>query len=95
MKQGISLAAIEDVDSKLLTFLRETYGITTAEELVEAVSFSSKLEAKVAKATDNVGSFRFAVEEARRLLGSTVAEKLEKKRVRFHTGALKPSHRQR
>ena len=90
LKKGIPLARVDGVDGRLQAFLRSRYGISTAEELVEAASATSTLAEEAATEAGMRFLFDRAVDAARQALGSARVHELEHLRHRFATGALKP-----
>lgn len=90
-KRGTPLSTIEGIDTSLLNLLRSSYGITTLEEFVEAVSFSSELEREATQRTESPEHFKYAYDRAREILGPDAVFKLQSVRQKYPTGALKPS----
>jgi hypothetical protein len=90
-KRGTPLSAIEGIDASLLDLLRGSYGITTLEEFVEAVSFSAEVEREATQRTKGPGHFKYAYDRAREILGPDAVFKLQRVRQKYPTGALKPS----
>lgn len=91
VKRGTPLSVIEGIDPWLLDLLRRSYGITTLEEFVEAVSFSAELENEAAKRARTAAAFRFAYDRAREILGPEAVSRLQTLRRKYATGALKPT----
>ena len=92
-KRGIALKNIQGAEPELLGFLKEHYGITTCEELIEASAFSRDLEIEAEKHSYPRDSFRTLYEEAYHCLGGETARVLQEQPRRFATGALEPFYR--
>ncbi|MBI3270011.1 MAG: hypothetical protein HYZ53_13375 [Planctomycetes bacterium] len=92
-KSGTPLRSIAGVDPRLLTQLRDEHGITTAEELVEAVAHSKDLEPRIAERLGDRESFPRAYGRVCDHLGPERVKELQAFNQEFATGALPPTRR--
>lgn len=89
-KVGTDLTSLPEVDPRVVEVLRDSYGITTAEELVEALSFSETMEQDLGVAVGDLYLVTCTIQVVKSALGENHVRDLQTAQAALSTGAFKP-----